>query len=61
VTRFITADELVGGLPAAQVRLALKRLGAPAFDAEALARSLRPARSSAQGRALLRRVMWVDE
>src|SRR5438876_31158 len=53
MTRFIAADELIGDLPAPQVRLALRRLGSEAFDAEALARSLRPARSTAQGRALL--------
>jgi hypothetical protein len=53
VTRFIATDELIGGLPAVEVRLALRRLGSGAFDAEALALTLRPARSTAQGRALL--------
>jgi hypothetical protein len=53
VTRFVAAGELIGGLPAPDVRLALRRLGPRAFDAEELAGSLRPERSAAQGNALL--------
>jgi hypothetical protein len=53
VTRFISADELIGGLPAREVRDALRRLGSRQFDAAVLAAALHPERSEAAGRALL--------